>query len=97
MMLDLSEYPLVRVLERNTTTRQIERLLDREERFVIMMTRPSERNSADTLENRRSRSKFFKPLWHIMKKAPRGTCFRLCNVQVAEAVGFEPTVRFPVR
>ena len=36
-----------------------------------------------------------KPLWHIKKKAPRGTCFRVCNVQVAEAVGFEPTVSCP--
>jgi hypothetical protein len=25
-----------------------------------------------------------KPLWHIKKKAPRGTCFRVCTVQVAE-------------
>lgn len=28
-----------------------------------------------------------KPLWHIKKKAPRGTCFRVCNVQVAEGMG----------
>lgn len=64
MMLDLSQYPLVRVLERNTSVlkpeRQIELLLDRNERFVIMMTRPSEQNNDDTPENRKSRSQFFK-------------------------------------
>src|SRR5699024_5306785 len=29
------------------------------------------------------------------KKAPRGTCFRVCDAQVAETMGFEPTRRFP--
>lgn len=28
-----------------------------------------------------------KPLWHTKKKAPRGTCFLVCNVQVADGVG----------
>lgn len=64
MMLDLGQYPLVRVLEHNTTEitpeGQIELLLDRDERFVIMMTRPSEKNADDTPQNRKSRSKFFK-------------------------------------
>ncbi|GEM_PF-2906341 len=64
MMLDLGQHPLVRVLERNTTEMtpeaQIELLLDRDERFVIMMTRPSEQNTDDTPQNRKSRSKFFK-------------------------------------
>tara|TARA_B100000378_G_scaffold87088_1_gene68862 strand:- start:554 stop:703 length:150 start_codon:yes stop_codon:yes gene_type:complete len=49
MMLDLSHFPVVRVLETNTTSltpeRQIELLLDRGERFVVMMHRSEEGNA----------------------------------------------------
>lgn len=64
MMLDLSRFPLVTIHQRNTTDvspeRQIEMMLDRNERFVIMMHNPEENNRDDTPEDRKSRSQFFK-------------------------------------
>lgn len=64
MMLDLRQFPLVRVLPINTTElepeRQIELLLDREESFVLMMHRPEEGHADDSPENRKSRARFFK-------------------------------------
>ncbi|QTD44097.1 hypothetical protein [Ottowia testudinis] len=64
MMLDLGQFPLVRILPINTTQiapeRQIELLLDREQPFVLMMHRRDERHPDDNPENRKSRSRFFK-------------------------------------
>ncbi len=63
-MLDLRDFPVVRVLENNTTAvapeQQIELLLDRDEPFVILMHRTAEQHPDDTPENRKSRAKFFK-------------------------------------